>query len=125
MAHNIAQKTLTDLEFSTVLETIREYCVSDLGREAVKNLSPIRRSLELKSELNQVNEYLSSFENENRIPSHYFEEITKEISLLAIEDSFLEGPSFMKISGISENINNLLLFFKKIQGLLSYPVLSI
>ncbi|WKK65185.1 endonuclease MutS2 [Lutimonas zeaxanthinifaciens] len=121
MAHNIAQKTLTDLEFSTVLETIREFCISDLGREAVKNLSPIRRSLELKSELNQVNEYLSSFENENRIPSHYFEEITKEISLLAIEDSFLEGPSFMKIAGISENINNLLLFFKKFKDY--YPTL--
>ena len=71
--------------------------------------------------MNQVNEYLSSFENENRIPSHYFEEITKEISLLGIEDSFLEGASFIKIASMSENINNLLLFFKKFKEY--YPTL--
>lgn len=113
MAQNITDKTLIDLEFSTVLETIEEYCISDLGRRKVRNIRPIKRSLELKSELKQVNEYLSSFENENRIPSHYFEEITKEISLLGIEDSFLEGTAFIKIASMSENINNLLLFFKK------------
>ena len=113
MAQNITDKTLIDLEFSTVLETIEEYCISDLGREKVRNIRPIKRSLELKAELKQVNEYLSSFENENRIPSHYFEEITKEISLLGIEDSFLEGPAFIKIASMSENVNNLLQFFKK------------
>ncbi|MGI9532790.1 endonuclease MutS2 [Lutimonas sp.] len=113
MAHKITDKTLNDLEFSTILESIANYCISDLGREKVASIRPIDRTLALKSELNQVNEYLSSFENENRIPSHYFDEISKEISLLHIEDSFLEGPAFIKISSISENINNLLLFYKK------------
>jgi DNA mismatch repair protein MutS2 len=113
LAHKITDKTLIDLEFSTVLESIEEYCISDLGRERVKRIRPINRSLELKSELFQVNEYLSSFENENRIPGHYFEEISKEISLLGIEDSFLEGTAFIKISSISDNINNLLVFYKK------------
>ena len=113
MTHKITDKTLIDLEFSTILDTIEEYCISDLGRNKVKQIRPISRVLELKSELHQVNEYLSSFENENRIPSHYFEEISKEISLLGIEDSFLEGTSFIKIATMSENINNLLLFFKK------------
>ncbi len=121
MAQNITDKTLIDLEFSTVLETIEEFCISDLGRKRVQHIRPITRTLELKSELNQVNEYLSSFENENRIPSHYFEEITKEISLLGIEDSFLEGASFIKIASMSENVNDLLLFFKKFKDY--YPTL--
>lgn len=121
MTQNITDKTLVDLEFSTVLETIEEFCISDLGRKRVKHIRPITRTLELKSELNQVNEYLSSFENENRIPSHYFEEITKEISLLGIEDSFLEGASFIKIASMSENVNDLLLFFKKFKDY--YPTL--
>ena len=111
MTQKITDKTLIDLEFSTVLETIEEYCISNLGRAEVQKIRPISRSLVLKSELNQVNEYLSSFENENRIPSHYFEEITKEISLLGIEGSFLEGPAFIKIASMSENVNDLLLFF--------------
>ena len=121
MAQNITDKTLIDLEFSTVLETIEEYCISDLGRQMVQHIRPINRSLELKSELYQVNEYLSSFENENRIPNHYFEEISKEISLLGIEDSFLEGTAFIKIASMSENVNDLLLFFKKFKEY--YPTL--
>jgi len=121
LAQNITDKTLIDLEFSTVLETIEEYCISDLGRQMVQHIRPINRSLELKSELYQVNEYLSSFENENRIPNHYFEEISKEISLLGIEDSFLEGTAFIKIASMSENVNDLLLFFKKFKEY--YPTL--
>ena len=123
MANKIIQKTLNDLEFSTVLQKIEEYCISDLGREKVLKIKPIERSLELKDELNQVNEYLASFENENRIPNHYFDEITKEIYLLGIEDSFLEGASFQKITSISKTINILLLFLKKFKEY--YPTLLI
>ena len=113
MTNKITQKTLNDLEFSTVLEKIVEYCISDLGRAKVLEIKPIARVLELKAELNLVNEYLSSFENENRIPNHYFDEITNEIFLLNIEDSFLEATSFQKIASISANVNRLLEFFKK------------
>ncbi|MCK5638728.1 MAG: DNA mismatch repair protein MutS, partial [Flavobacteriaceae bacterium] len=123
MANKIIQKTLNDLEFSTVLKKIEEYCISDLGREKVIQIKPIERSLELKDELNQVNEYLASFENENRLPNHYFDEITKEIYLLGIEDSFLEGASFQKITSISKTVNILLLFLKKFKEY--YPTLFI
>jgi len=94
LVNRITQKTLNDLEFPTVLQIIEAYCISELGREKVLQIQPIPRVLELKTELNQVNEYLASFENENRIPNHYFDDITKAIHLLGIEDSFLEGNSF-------------------------------
>jgi len=121
LTNKITEKTLNDLEFSTILETIEAYCISDLGRQEVKKIRPFNRSLELKSELNQVNEYLSSYVNENRIPNHYFDEITKEIYLLGIEDSFLDGEAFIKIASMSENVNDLLLFFKKFASY--YPTL--
>lgn len=113
MVNRITQKTLNDLEFPTVLQFIEGYCISDLGRKKVSQIQPIPRILELKTELNQVNEYLTSFENENRIPNHYFDDITKDIHLLGVEDSFLEGSSFQKISSISATVNLLLTFFKK------------
>ena len=75
----------------------------------------------MKSELNQVNEYLASFENENRIPNHYFDEITKELHLLGIEDSFLEAESFNKLASLAENVNILLSFLEKFKEY--YPVL--
>ncbi len=113
MTNKITQKTLDDLEFHSVLKKIEEYCISDLGRKEVLQLKPIARSLELKVELNLVNEYLASFESENRIPNHYYDNITQEIYLLGIEDSFLEATSFQKISSVSDTVNILLLFFKK------------
>ncbi len=121
MKNKISQKTLNDLEFSSVLEQIREYCISGLGRTKVLQIKPIPRTLELKSELYQVNEYLSSMVSENKIPNHYFDEITDEINILGIENSFLEGKSFQKIASISSNVNNLLLFFKKFNEY--YPTL--
>ncbi len=121
LADRITQKTLNDLEFNTVLQKIREYCISDLGRQKVMEIKPISRSLVLKEELYQVNEYLGSLENENRIPDHYFDAITKEIHLLGIEDSFLEGKSFQKIASISMNVNEVLKFFKKFKEY--YPTL--
>jgi len=121
LANRITEKTLSDLEFSTVLSMIEEFCVSDLGRKRVQALRPIPRVLEMKSELNQVNEYLASFENENRIPNHYFDEITRELHLLGIEDSFLEAEAFNKLASLSENVNLLLAFLEKFKEY--YPVL--
>lgn len=121
LANRITEKTLSDLEFSTVLEMIEEHCVSDLGRLRVQRLRPIARVLAMKSELNQVNEYLASFDNENRIPNHYFDDISKELHLLGIEDSFLEAEAFNRLASISETVNILLAFLKKFKEY--YPVL--
>ena len=123
MKNKISQKTLNDLEFLSVLDLISKYCVSNLGRAKVVQIKPITRILELKSELNQVNEYLSSMVSENKIPNHYFDEITNEINILGIENSFLEGKSFQKISSISSNVNNLILFLKKFAEY--YPTLFV
>ena len=121
MTRKITEKTRNDLEFTTVLSMIETHCVSELGKDRVRQLKPIPRVLEMKSELNQVNEYLASFENENRIPNHYFDDITKEIHLLGIEDSFLEERAFNRISSVSATVNDLLRFFEKFKEY--YPTL--
>ena len=112
---------MKDLEFDKVLNRITNYCLTDLGRKAVVDIIPIDKRVDLLEQLHQTNEYLSSFENENRIPNHYFDEITKEIHLLGIEDTFLEASSFQKMLAISETVNELLVFFKKFSEY--YPTL--
>ena len=102
LANKITQKTLNDLEFNTVLKRIEEYCISDLGREKVIQIKPFSRLLELKEELNQVNEYLSSFENENKLPNHYFDEITNEINILDEEEKVYIDLEIAKKFGINE-----------------------
>lgn len=122
MSNTITDKTLKDLEFNTVLDHITKYSQTDLGKKAVLKIIPIQNNDKLQDQLNQTNEYLSSFINENRIPNHHFDEITKEIHLLGIEDSYLEATAFQKITAVSQTVNELLQFFKKFTEY--YPSLS-
>ncbi|MFD0962418.1 endonuclease MutS2 [Pseudofulvibacter geojedonensis] len=117
----ISSKTLQDLEFQTVLEQVSELTITELGANEISKLKPYLNEEELKIALNQTNEYLSSFENENIIPNHFFESITDELNFLKIEDYFLEISSFRKIKTIAESSNDLISFFKKFKEY--YPVL--
>jgi len=107
----ISHKTLEDLEFNQVLETIKKFSKTELGRLAIDNIKPIANKQRLLTELNDVNEYLSSFQSENKIPNHEFEAITNAIYLLGIEGSFIEPKSFNKIKYVIESLKELKKFF--------------
>ncbi|MCF6167272.1 DNA mismatch repair protein MutS [Lutibacter sp.] len=110
---NISEKTLIDLEFNTILQSVSEFCISNLGKTETLQIKPFQTLEKLKPELEEVNEYLSTFENENKIPNHSFDDIQKELHLLSIENSYLETTSFLKILNNSTIIFELLQFFKK------------
>ncbi|MGB0881149.1 MAG: DNA mismatch repair protein MutS, partial [Polaribacter sp.] len=116
MALNISAKTLQDLEFSTVLQQVAAFCISSLGKEKVAQITPIPNKTILFKELYLVNEYVSSFESENRIPNHGFDTITESIKRLTIENSFIETNAFLKIATTSLTVNELIKFFKKFKG---------
>ena len=118
---NISEKTLIDLELATILKSVSEFCISDLGKNKTLLIKPFTTLQKLKPELLQVNEYLSTFVNENKIPNHYFDDIQKEIHLLNIENSYLEPASFLKILNNSTTVFELLKFFKKFKDY--YPSL--
>ncbi|MBO6881726.1 DNA mismatch repair protein MutS [Winogradskyella sp.] len=109
----IHEKTLKDLEFFTVLEQISEHSITALGKEAVLALLPVEAESQLIRELDYVNEYLSSFDNDNRIPNHGFETISKELKLLGIENTYLEVPSLQKLVSISLTVNSIVKFLEK------------
>ncbi|WP_405566104.1 endonuclease MutS2 [Polaribacter sp. Asnod6-C07] len=115
MRTNISEKTLQDLEFSTVLQHISEFCISSLGKEKIFETKPIQHRKELFKELHLVDEYLSSFESENRVPNHGFDNIIENVKRLAIENSFIETDAFLKIATTSLTVNELIKFFKKFQ----------
>jgi DNA mismatch repair protein MutS2 len=84
---SITEKTLQDLQFPTVLETISTICNTDIGKKSFRNNS--FKDKDTLMRLMQTSEYVSSFQN-NAIPNHGFDAITHEIKFLAIEDSFLK-----------------------------------
>ena len=118
----IPKKTLEDLEFFTVTEQLSTYAITPLGKIACQKIVPLPDQLALLTELNCVSEFLASFENDNRIPNHGFEDLSPSFQLLKIENSVLEISSFRNIASASDTINTLLLFFKKLKTY--YPSLS-
>jgi DNA mismatch repair protein MutS2 len=118
----IHEKTLQDLEFPIVLQQVSELCVTALGNEKVLEISPCNTKEELVISLNLTNEYLSSFYNDNRIPNHGFDAITKELKLLRIENTYLEVHSLKKIVSISITVNSIVTYLKKLKDY--YPTLN-
>ena len=118
----ITEKTLQDLQFPTVLETLSDICNTDIGKEKAIKITPFKEKETLMEALLQTSEYVSSFQNNNAIPNHGFDAITYEIKFLGIEDSFLEVGSFRKIATLSATSNFLLNFLKKFEDY--YPNLN-
>jgi DNA mismatch repair protein MutS2 len=119
---NIHNKTLKDLEFNTVLEQVSELCITPLGHAKVLEILPYKIKDDLVLSLQYVNEYLSSFYNDNRIPNHGFDDINKELKFIRIENTFLEVHSLKKLVSISLTTNEIVKFLKKFEDY--YPYLN-
>jgi len=119
---SITDKTLKDLEFATILQTVSSRCNTEIGKEKALSIVPFSNKELLMNSLLQTSEYLASFSNNNALPNHGFENITNEIKFIGIEDSFLEVTSFRKIAQLSETVNTMLLFLKKFNDY--YPQLN-
>ena len=109
----IPEKSLLDLEFDTVLSQLGTHCITGLGKEAIAAIKPIDEEEEIVKDLTLVSEYVASFDNDNRIPNHGFDDLSAEISLLKIENSVLEIEGFRRIAAVNDTSNTLLKFFKK------------
>ncbi|NDI98765.1 DNA mismatch repair protein MutS [Flavobacterium sp. LaA7.5] len=118
---SITEKTLKDLEFNTVLETVSAGCTTEPGKEKALLIVPHKNRELLMQSLLQTSEYVSSFDNNNALPNHGFEPISNEIKFLAIEDSYLEAGAFRKIATLSDTTNTLIKFLEKFEEY--YPTL--
>ncbi len=114
-------KTLQDLEFPTVLQQLSDRCTTELGKTAALELVPLGDEGELMLLLGRTSEYLSSFDNGNRIPNHYFDQINAELGLLKIDNSSLEVQGFRKIGSLCKTVALIQKFLKKFKEY--YPLL--
>ena len=116
----IDNKTLTDLEFPSVLLHVSEYCITEIGKESVRAIVPYSSEKEILPELHRTKEFMASFENDNGIPNHRFDSISKELQLLEIENSSLEIIGFRRILSVTETTKALLKFLQKFEEFYVY-----
>ena len=109
----IPKKTLEDLEFFEVTEQIADFAITPMGKASCIALEPKADQDTMHKELHSVSEYLASFDNDNRIPNHGFEDLSPAYKLLRIENSVLEITAFRNIAAASHTVNTLLVFLNK------------
>ena len=112
----IPKKTLEDLEFESVVDNIIFNCVSSHGKKEAKSLKPLLDFDQIDFSLNLVSEYLSSLDNDNNFPNHFFESISNEIKIIQIDNSQLEIESFRKIKLVVELTLLHIKFLKKFKS---------
>lgn len=118
---SITEKTLTDLEFHQVLEQVKSFAISDLGAVEIMKIRPFSDYENCVNALHKVDEYLSSFQNNNRIPNHSFYDSRKAFHLLGIENTFVEPKSLLEIVVNIQNLKIIARFLKKFKEI--YPIL--
>lgn len=118
---NIFKKTLQDLEFESVIQQVAFHNVTTLGKAEILATLPFSERDDVIEALRLTNEFVSSFDNENRIPNHGFDAITEQLKLIRIENNYLEIDGFRRIASICVTTNILLKFFKKFHEY--YPLL--
>ena len=119
----LPKKTLEDLEFFEVTKQIADFAITPMGKASCTALEPLMEQEAMLKELHIVSEYLASFDNDNRIPNHGFEDLSPALQLLKIENSVLEITAFRNIAAASQTVNTLLLFFNKFKSY--YPSLHL
>jgi len=119
---SIPDKTLEDLEYSEVLRQCAAFAITPLGKEVVFGLKPQTEIEDVQNRLQMTSEYCASFDNENRIPNHGFDDCAPSFQLLKIENSVLELEAFRNLARNTETANALVRFLDKFKTY--YPSLS-
>ena len=119
---SIPDKTLEDLEYSEVLRQCAAFAITPLGKEVVLGLEPQTEIEDVQNRLQMTSEYCASFDNENRIPNHGFDDCAPSFQLLKIENSVLELEAFRNLARNTETANALVRFLDKFKTY--YPSLS-
>ena len=119
---SIPDKTLEDLEYSEVLRQCAAFAITPLGKEVVLGLKPQTEIEYVQNRLQMTSEYCASFDNENRIPNHGFDDCAPSFQLLKIENSVLELEAFRNLARNTETANALVRFLDKFKTY--YPSLS-
>ncbi|MFV0304614.1 MAG: endonuclease MutS2 [Moheibacter sp.] len=111
----VSKQTLRDLEFPKILEKVSAYAFNERTALRIVNLIPYTDYNALIQDLDTTNEYLSSFENENKIPFSEFYYMTDYLSHLEIENYYLNVEQFFQIKSNTLQIKEITKFFTKFE----------
>src|SRR5690625_2470295 len=106
----LSRQTLEDLEFPEILENIATFSFNEKTAQLIRELQPYEDHELLIKDLKTTNEYLSSFESENRIPFSEFYYMSDFLPRLNIENYYLDVEQFFQIKSNALQIKEITKF---------------
>ncbi len=116
------EQTLKDLEFNTIKEWLAKYAIGESALQKINLLKPSNRFLDIKHQLNQLQEYHSIKIDNEKFPALDFEELKTEIKYLGIRNAVLTQEGFQRLKQASFVVNQIITFFDKRE--VDYPLLN-
>lgn len=111
----LSKQTLEDLEFPKILEAVSGFTFNEKTAIKIGELHPYEDRELLIQDLKTTNEYLSSFEGENRIPFSEFYHMSEYLPRLEIENYYLDVEQFFEIKSNSLQIKEITKFISKFE----------
>ena len=109
----IDEQTLKDLEFTIIQDWLTNFASGNTAKERLANLKPGNNFEQIKIDLLQLKEFHTIRVVGEHFPAMQFEELTKELTLLPIQDAVLSQEGFVRIYRASDLINAIVYFFDK------------
>lgn len=98
------------LEFDKIIELVEAECYGELGRQQVQKIGPTSNRIVIVQKLKEVKEYQVTLGNDP-FPMQAYEDISKDLKMLAIEDYVLSIEGFQRINVILRSIHLIFKYF--------------
>ncbi|MFM7663184.1 MAG: MutS-related protein, partial [Bacteroidota bacterium] len=114
-------QTLKELQFPEIQEQLSAFAHSESAKALAIKLKPSSRQNDIEFQLTQTCQRLSLTQQRRTVPGTEFDELTKEITLLKLQDAVLNLEGVLSIYSASDLVNQWLRFFEEIN---TFPQLS-
>jgi DNA mismatch repair protein MutS2 len=104
--------SLLTAEYDKIKEILLANCISQLGRNKIKNLFPQSDFNNLKTELLRTKEFKSILDAAENFPDSDYKDLSKELTLLKIENSVLQTHQLIDVLLCTRTSKEIFSFFK-------------
>jgi DNA mismatch repair protein MutS2 len=108
--------SLLTSEYDKIRDAVAVWCVSDMGKQAVERLQPVRDAALIGLWLARTAEMQIVLSSGLPFPSTGYVDISKELSMLQIQNSTLAEPQFISIATMMHSVKDVFVFFRNRKG---------
>ena len=117
MIHLYPERAIEALEFDKIQQLLHNKCRTDAAREYVDNMRFHTKLEYVQRELQQTHEYKLLMSGGDQFPNNFTTNMQKELKLLSIPRSVLDGQQLRSFQLLALNIKDIKIWFNKNEGL--------